>query len=458
VSDVVVVILPDNTTRTIAYTPFNSNVTVEVSLVINETTGGAGTGDVVGPASAVNNRIATYNGTTGKIIKDGGKTIAEVLNTDNHTDGTTNKVYSATDKTKLAGIESGAEVNDTASEILTKLLTVDGNGSSLDADLLGGVASANYATKAYADALVVGLIDDRGNYDASGNTFPASGGSGTAGAVLKGDLWTVSVAGTLGGNAVTAGDLVRALVDTPGQTSANWAVTENNIGYVAENQSNKENSTIDTSTTKYPTVNLLKTGLDAKAPIASPTFTGTVTTPAIVLSSETASKVAIIDASKNVKSADTTTYPSLTELAYVKGVTSAIQTQIDSKLAATDGAITVTSPSTTSAGYLGIPQNSKSANYTTVMSDSGKHILHPAADTNARTFTIDSNANVAYPIGTTLTFINETANVVTIAVTSDTLVLAGTGSTGSRSLAQYGMATAVKITSTKWYINGNGLT
>jgi hypothetical protein len=92
------------------------------------------------------------------------------------------------------------------------------------------------------------------------------------------------------------------------------------------------------------------------------------------------------------------------------------------------------------------------------MSDAGKHILHPAADTNARTFTIDSNANVAYPIGTTLTFINETANVVTIAITSDTLVLAGTGSTGSRSLAQYGMATAVKITSTKWYINGNGLT
>jgi hypothetical protein len=29
------------------------------------------------------------------------------------------------------------------------------------------------------------------------------------------------------------------LVDTPGQTSGNWAVTENNIGYVAENQSNK---------------------------------------------------------------------------------------------------------------------------------------------------------------------------------------------------------------------------
>lgn len=93
------------------------------------------------------------------------------------------------------------------------------------------------ATKAYADSLVVGLLDDRGNYDASGNVFPSSGGSGTAGAVLKGDLWTVSVAGTLGGVAVTAGDLVRALVDTPGQTAGNWAVSETNIGYTALNAS-----------------------------------------------------------------------------------------------------------------------------------------------------------------------------------------------------------------------------
>ena len=73
----------------------------------------------------------------------------------------------------------------------------------------------------------------------------------------------------------------------------------------------------------------LKTYFDAiYATLASPTFTGTVTTPAIIVSSETASRVAILDASKNIKSADTTTYPSLTELAYLKGVTSALQTQL----------------------------------------------------------------------------------------------------------------------------------
>lgn len=98
------------------------------------------------------------------------------------------------------------------------------------------------------------------------------------------------------------------------------ATKQNSLGYTAENSANKENTTLDTSTTKYPTNNLVKTNIDLKAPIASPTFTGTVTTPAIVVSSETASRIAIIDASKNIKSADTSTYPSLTELSYLKGL------------------------------------------------------------------------------------------------------------------------------------------
>lgn len=116
-----------------------------------------------------------------------------------------------------------------------------------------------------------------------------------------------------------------------------------------------------------------------------------------------------------------------------------------------------TSLSAGSGGYINIPQNSQSAAYTTVAADAGKHIFHPAADANARTFTIDSNANVPYALGTTLTFINETSQLVTIAITSDTLTLAGTTTTGSRTLSQNGMATAVKITSTKWLISGSGL-
>lgn len=117
-----------------------------------------------------------------------------------------------------------------------------------------------------------------------------------------------------------------------------------------------------------------------------------------------------------------------------------------------------TADGTDAVGFKNVPIASKSAAYTTVLADAGKVIFHPSTDANARTFTIDSNANVAYPLGTVLTFINMTSQVVTIAITSDTMYLAGPGTTGSRSLAQYGMASAIKMTSTTWIISGNGVT
>ena len=113
---------------------------------------------------------------------------------------------------------------------------------------------------------------------------------------------------------------------------------------------------------------------------------------------------------------------------------------------------------TDAVGFRNVPINSQSTAYTTVLADSGKVIFHPSGDANARTFTIDSNTNVAYPLGTAITFINMTSNVVTIAITSDTMYLSSAGTTGSRSLAQYGSATAIKMTSTTWLISGSGLT
>jgi hypothetical protein len=111
------------------------------------------------------------------------------------------------------------------------------------------------------------------------------------------------------------------------------------------------------------------------------------------------------------------------------------------------------------ATYGNLPQNSKSAAYTTVLGDANKHLFHPDADTTARVWTIDSNANVPYEVGTSLTFINGNgAGALTIAITSDTMRLAGAGTTGSRTLAANGMATAVKVATTEWKIAGTGLT
>lgn len=104
-------------------------------------------------------------------------------------------------------------------------------------------------------------------------------------------------------------------------------------------------------------------------------------------------------------------------------------------------------------------QNSQSTAYTLVASDANKHILHPSADTTARTFTIPANSSVAFAIGTDITFVNQNAaGVLTIAITTDTMRLAGPGTTGSRTLAANGIATALKITATEWIISGTGLT
>lgn len=105
-----------------------------------------------------------------------------------------------------------------------------------------------------------------------------------------------------------------------------------------------------------------------------------------------------------------------------------------------------------------IEQNSQSGAYTLVLADANKHILHPSADTTARTFTIPANSSVAFPVGTAVTFVNQNgAGVVTISITTDTMRLAGGGTTGSRTLAANGVATALKITSTEWIISGTGL-
>lgn len=141
----------------------------------------------------------------------------------------------------------------------------------------------------------------------------------------------------------------------------------------------------------------------------------------------------------------------------LNGSTSGTLTLHSNAAAGTDSA---TFPEGTyEVGFRNIPQNSQSGGYTTVLEDRGKHLLHPSADTSARTFTIDSNANVPYPIGTAITFVNQNgAGTLTIAITSDTMRLAGAGTTGSRTLAANGIATAVKIDTTEWIISGTNLT
>ena len=210
----------------------------------------------------------------------------------------------------------------------------------------------------------------------------------------------------------------------------------------------------------------------------APATNGTVTSASVVSANGFAGTVATA-----------TTTPAITLTTAITGVLKGNATAISAAVAGTDYVTptgtetltnkTLTSPTLTTpalgtpasgvlssctvdgtdkVGFLNIPQNSQSAAYTLVLEDAGKHIFHPSGDANARTYTIPANSSVAYAIGTAITFINMTSQVVTIAITTDTMYLSSAGTTGSRSLAQYGSATAIKITSTTWLISGSGLT
>jgi hypothetical protein len=107
-------------------------------------------------------------------------------------------------------------------------------------------------------------------------------------------------------------------------------------------------------------------------------------------------------------------------------------------------------------GFRGEPRNRQDANYTLVLADAGKSVV--AFGAGGHTWTIPANASVAYPIGTVITFWNAATLSVSIAITTDTMYLSPGGTTGTRTLAQWGTARLLKVDSTLWTISGTGLT
>jgi hypothetical protein len=125
-----------------------------------------------------------------------------------------------------------------------------------------------------------------------------------------------------------------------------------------------------------------------------------------------------------------------------------------SNLTATAAAATVTSTAA-SVGYMGIPQNERTGDYTLVMSDAGKHLLMKSSGA----ITIPSNSSVPFPIGTTIDILSYGGTTTTIATTSpELLAVVGVGfPAGTRTLGGYGWAKLIKIESTAWFIHGEGL-
>ena len=107
------------------------------------------------------------------------------------------------------------------------------------------------------------------------------------------------------------------------------------------------------------------------------------------------------------------------------------------------------------AGYLDVPQSLKTANHQLVLADRGKSVVMNGA---SLTLTVPANGTVAFPIGTAIVVINIAATSLSVAITTDTMTLVNTTTTGTRTLAQNAMATLVKVGATSWIIAGLGVT
>jgi hypothetical protein len=95
--------------------------------------------------------------------------------------------------------------------------------------------------------------------------------------------------------------------------------------------------------------------------------------------------------------------------------------------------------------------------YTFVLTDSNNTLV-TASNASAQTYSIPTNANVAFPIGAQINIIAIGAGQVTInAVTSGTTTLLSNGATAAspKLRVQYSSASCVKVATDTWYVIGD---
>lgn len=104
-------------------------------------------------------------------------------------------------------------------------------------------------------------------------------------------------------------------------------------------------------------------------------------------------------------------------------------------------------------GYKAIPFLASAATaYTFVIGDISK-----CKPLTAGGWVIPANAAVAYPIGSILSGYNDSGANQTVSITTDTLRLEGTATTGTRTVAQRSAWRALKVNNTEWVVSGPGV-
>jgi hypothetical protein len=148
--------------------------------------------------------------------------------------------------------------------------------------------------------------------------------------------------------------------------------------------------------------------------------------------------------------ADLTTAQTLTN----KNLTSGTNT-FPSTLATLTGAETLTNKTLTDP-KINLAFDAETASYTAVLANNGQVVTMNNASAN--TFSIPTNASVAFPIGTQINVLQIGAGQTTIqAVTSGTTTIQSTGATAAapKLRVRYSAATCLKAGTDLWYVFGD---
>ena len=303
--------------------------------------------------------------------------------------------------------------------------------------------SASTITGTYSGTLTSGQVTTALGYTPYNSTNP-SGYTSNTGTVTSVSLSLPTFITVTGSPVTGAGTLTGTLAS---QTANTVFVAPNGTAGAPTFRALVE---ADIPTLSQAKITNLTTDLAAKANLASPAFTGTPSLPT---------------GTTGVTQAQGTNTTALATTAFVQAeiVADAVLLSTNQTVAGNktfSGTTALASGSTIDGfviGYRDVPVLISNAARTFALADAGEAFGKDNA--TAYTYTIPANGTVAFPIGTVITVFNNNATSnITIAITTDTLRLAGTTTTGSRTVPPFALCTLFKVASTVWMASGAGVT